>query len=219
MKRPTKIALENIALKMVDDGLYIKTRGSVYFMTEAVKIHKSMDSMVSIQTIKTHEQELEQMCQLEMLKRYPLNKNIAVPNQFDDDADDDFYEDEDDDMDDAHLVLYDEFGFEVDDYSLISIVIAKIEKMMKTMMSHKQVKVYLPKVEYNMFYVGEDGLTWLKGSFKNQPVGTPGMRYINKAGISVTEKTHAKYMLSQTTNTYTQYDVDVLTKISTGTYE
>ena len=65
--------------------------------------------MVSIQTIKTHEQELEQMCKLEMLKRYPQNKNIAVPNQFDDD----FYEDEDDDMDDADLVRHDEFGSEV----------------------------------------------------------------------------------------------------------
>ena len=63
MKRPTKVALENIATKMVEDGLYINTRGSVYFMTEAIKIHKSMDSMVSIQTIKTHEQDLEQMCQ------------------------------------------------------------------------------------------------------------------------------------------------------------
>jgi hypothetical protein len=45
------------------------------------------------------------------------------------------------------------------------------------------------------------------------------MRYINKAGIAVTERTHAKYMLSQTPNTYTKYDIDVLTKIATGTYD
>ena len=214
MKRPTKVALENIATKMVDDGLYVNTRGTVNFMTEAVKIHKSIDSMVSIQTIKTHEQELEQMCQAEMLRRYPLNKNIIVPNQFDDDC-----EEDEDEMDDADLVFYDEFGFEVDDYMVIDVAIAKIERMMRTVMSHKQVKIVTPTKNYNMFYEGEDGLTWLKGSFKNQPVGTPGMRYVNKAGIAVTERTHAKYMLSQTPNTYTEYDVDVLTKISIGTYE
>jgi hypothetical protein len=208
MKRPTKVALENIAQKMVDDGMYIVARGTVNFMTEAVKIHKSMDSMVSVQTIKTHEQELEQMCQQEMLKRYPLNKGLVVPKQFEDDVDDDY-------EDDADIVLYDESGFEVDDSLIISVALAKYKRMM----SHRPVKPIVPTKEYNMFYEGEDGLTWLKGNFKNQAVGTPGMRYVNKAGIVVTERTHAKYMLSQVPNSYTEYDVDVLTKVATGTYE
>lgn len=209
MKRPTKVALENIAQKMVDDGLFISTRGTVNFMTEAVRIHKSMDSMVSVQTIRTHEQELEQMCQQEMLKRYPLNKGIVVPKQFDDDVDDDF------DDEDADVVFYDEYGMPMDDTMVMSVVLAKIQRMV---VSKTQSKIIVPIKNYNMFYEGEDGLTWLKGRFKNQPVGTPGMRYMNSAGIAVTERGHASYMLSQTPNSYTKDDVEVLTQIAGDTY-
>lgn len=208
MKRPTKVALENIAQKMVDDGLFINTRGTVNFMTEAVKIHKSMDSMVSSQTIRTHEKELELMCQQEMLKRYPLNKGIVVPKQFDDDVDDDF-------EDDADVVFYDEYGMPMDDTMVMSVVLAKIQRMV---VSKAQSKIIVPIKNYNMFYEGEDGLTWLKGRFKNQPVGTPGMRYMNSAGIAVTERGHASYMLSQTPNSYTKDDVEVLTQIASDTY-
>ena len=118
----------------------------------------------------------------------------------------------------SEITLYDESGFEVDDSIIISVAIAKIQKMMVNKVVN-QIMPTLPTKEYNMFYEGEDGLTWLKGNFKNQAVGTPGMRYVNRAGIVVTERTHAKYMLSQVPNSYTEDDVDVLTKIATGTYE
>jgi len=168
MKRPTKIALENIALKMVDEGIYINTRGSVNFMTEAIHIHKSFDSMVSIQTIKTHQQELEQMCQSEMLRRYPLNKNIVVPNQFDDDCDDE---------DLADLKLYDEQGFEVDNSLIISIAEAKIQKYesLKRFVSVlnvpiQKVLIKSPIKNYSMFIEDEDGLRVIRGSYKGKYV-------------------------------------------------
>ena len=212
MRNPTKVALKYLAETMVENGSYINLRGTGDFINEAVKLHRKTGSFVTVDTIRRHQKELEQMCQDEMLKRQPLKKDIIVPKQFDDDV-------EDDCEDDADIALYDEMGYQIDDSMIISIAMAKIERMIC------QPKVYVvqnqvtPKEDYNMFYLSEDGLTWLKGSFKNQPVGTPGMRYINKAGIAVTERTHAKYMLSQTPNTYTQYDIDVLTKIATGTYD
>lgn len=159
MKRPTKVALENIATKMVDDGLYINTRGSVYFMTEAVKIHKSMDSMVSIQTIKTHEQELEQMCQAEMLKRYPLNKNITVPTQFDDDC-------EDEDL--ADYKLYDEQGFELPDDLVMAILQARIDRA-KSLPTQFQ-KIESSVKDYSMFIESEDGLRVIRGTYKGKYV-------------------------------------------------
>lgn len=212
MRNPTKVALKYLAETMVENGSYINMRGTGDFINEAVKLHRKTGSFVTVDTIRRHQKELEQMCQDEMLKRHPLKKDIIVPKQFDDDV-------EDDCEDDADIALYDEMGYQIDDSMIISIAMAKIERMIC------QPKVYVvqnqvtPKEDYNMFYLSEDGLTWLKGSFKNQPVGTPGMRYINKAGIAVTERTHAKYMLSQTPNTYTKYDIDVLTKIATGTYD
>ena len=212
MRNPTKVALKYLAETMVENGSYINKRGTGDFINEAVKLHRKTGSFVTVDTIRRHQKELEQMCQDEMLKRHPLKKDIIVPKQFDDDV-------EDDCEDDADIALYDEMGYQIDDSMIISIAMAKIERMIC------QPKVYVvqnkvtPKEDYNMFYLSEDGLTWLKGSFKNQPVGTPGMRYINKAGIAVTERTHAKYMLSQTPNTYTKYDIDVLTKIATGTYD
>ena len=212
MRNPTKVALKYLAETMVENGSYINLRGTGDFINEAVKLHRKTGSFVTVDTIRRHQKELEQMCQDEMLKRHPLKKDIIVPKQFDDDV-------EDDCEDDADIALYDEMGYQIDDSMIISIAMAKIERMIC------QPKVYVvqnqvtPKEDYNMFYLSEDGLTWLKGSFKNQPVGTPGMRYINKAGIAVTERTHAKYMLSQTPNTYTKYDIDVLTKIATGTYD
>ena len=160
MKRPTKVALENIAMKMVDNEMYINTRGTINFMIEAVNIHKSLDSMVSVQTIKIHEKDLEQMCQAEMLKRYPLSKGIVVPNQFDDDCEE--FEDEDD----ADIRLYDEYGFEVEDSMIISIAMAKIDKRQST----KRITVESPVKEYTMFIESEDGLRVIRGTYKGKYV-------------------------------------------------
>ena len=212
MKKPTKVALTHLAETMVESGSYISLRGTANFIEWALRLHSKSGSYVTAQTIRAHEQDLEQICQSEMLKRYPLKKDIVVPNQFDDDVDSDFDED---DEDDADIVLYDEYSQVVDDSMIVSIALAKYKRML----FNQPVKMVVPTKSYNMFYEGEDGLTWLKGSFKNQPVGTPGMRYINKAGIAVTERTHAKYMLSQTPNSYTEDDVEALTKVATGTYE
>jgi hypothetical protein len=215
MKTPTKVALTYLAETMVESGSYITLRGTANFIEWALRLHKKSGSYVTPQTIRAHEQDLEQMCQAAMLKRYPIKKDIVVPKQFDDDVDNDFY-DEEDEEDDADISLYDEYGMEVDDSSLMNIAFAKIKRMMS---GNKPSKMIAPVKEYNMFYEGEDGLTWLKGRFKNQPVGTPGMRYVNNAGITVTERTHANYMLGQTPNSYTNDDIDVLTKVATGTYE
>lgn len=160
MKRPTKVALENIAMKMVDNEMYINTRGTINFMIEAVNIHKSLDSMVSVQTIKIHEKDLEQMCQAEMLKRYPLSKGIVVPSQFDDDCE------ECEDEDDADIRLYDEYGFEVEDSMIISIAMAKIDKIQST----KLTTVQSPVKEYTMFIESEDGLRVIRGTYKGKYV-------------------------------------------------
>ena len=160
MKRPTKVALENIATKMVDDGMYIVTRGSVDFISQAIKIHKSFDSMVSPQTIKIHEKDLEQMCQAEMLKRYPLNKNIIVPSQFDDDC-------EEEDL--ADVKLYDEVGFEVDDDLIISIAQAKIDRE-ESKQRQYELGISLPIKNYSMFIEDEDGLRVIRGTYKGKYV-------------------------------------------------
>jgi len=161
MKRPTKVALENIARKMVDDGIYIVARGTVNFMTVAVEIHKSMDSMVSVQTIKIHEKELEQMCQSEMLRRYPLNKNIIVPNQFDDDCDG---------VEDlADIKLYDEMGFEVDSSLIVAVAKAKADRE-ELRQKQYELGISLPTKNYSMFIESEDGLRVIRGTYKGKYV-------------------------------------------------
>jgi len=162
MKRPTKVALENIAKEMVDSDIYINTRGSVNFITEAVRIHKSMDSMVSAQTIKIHQQELEQMCAAEMLKRYPLKTGVVVPNQFDDD-----YFENDYKVCEADIKLYDELGEEVDDSKIISIAMSKIERIE---LGEQKLSNHLPIKEYSMFIESEDGLRVIRGTYKGKYV-------------------------------------------------
>ena len=192
MKRPTKVALENIATKMVEDGLYINTRGSVYFMTEAIKIHKSMDSMVSIQTIKTHEQDLEQMCQ-DLLKSKQPQVEVRPEWQR----------------------LYDSEGIELTDEEAIELltddVILKKAEEIKQLAQLLQPK---PK-EYNMFDQSVD-ILWRYGNLARKAVGTPGLGYYNSANIWTSERTHAKYMLSQVPNSFTEDDIELLEKIAAG---
>lgn len=193
MRNPTKVALKHLAETMVENGSYINLRGTGDFINEAVRLHKKTGSFVTVDTIRRHQKELEQMCQDEMLKRQPLKKDIIIPKQFDDDV-------EDDCEDDADIALYDEMGFQVDDSMIISIAMAKIERMismpkpgevdddsffnkrvlkeaqeelleiekqqsLKQQIGNLVVKSITPN--YSMFGVGEDGLRVLRGEYKN----------------------------------------------------
>jgi len=202
MRPKTKEAMVRLAEIMVAKHKLEVIKGTPEFLEYAIHEAEENELGISWQTIKLREQFLEMRCD----ELYKTSKVVTKELEYDQ------YEDE------ADIVLYDESGFEVDDSIIISVAIAKIQKMMVNKVVN-QIMPTLPTKEYNMFYEGEDGLTWLKGNFKNQAVGTPGMRYVNRAGIVVTERTHAKYMLSQVPNSYTEDDVDVLTKIATGTYE
>jgi hypothetical protein len=139
---------------------------------------------------------------------------IVLPGYEEDDA----FEDEDEDW------YWSDGMTVVEDDAIIRKALRLIEDRMNKEVSidldivfDDDVKVYEPK--YNMFYVSEDGLTWLKGKFIHQPVGYPGLRYINSVGIVTKERGYASYMLTQTPNNYTKDDIDILTKVATGTYE
>ena len=192
MKRPTRVALENIATKMVDDGMYIVTRGSVDFISQAIKIHKSFDSMVSPQTIKIHEKDLEQMCQ-DLLKSKQPQVEVRPEWQR----------------------LYDSEAIELTDEEAIELlpddVILKKAEEIKQLAQLLQPK---PK-EYNMFKQSVD-ILWRYGNLADQAVGTPGLGYYNSANIWTSERTHAKYMLSQVPNSFTQDDIELLEKIAAG---
>jgi hypothetical protein len=192
MKRPTKVALENIATKMVDEGIYINTRGSVNFMSEAVKIHKSFDSMVSPQTIKIHEKDLEQMCQ-DLLKSKQPKVELRPEWQR----------------------LYDSEAIELTDEEAIELlpddVILRKAEEIKQLAQLLQPK---PK-DYNMFDQSVD-ILWKYGNLARKAVGTPGLGYYNSANIWTSERTHARYMLSQVPNSFTEDDIELLEKIAAG---
>lgn len=193
MKRPTKVALENIATKMVDDGMYIVTRGSVDFISQAIKIHKSFDSMVSPQTIKIHEKDLEQMCQ-DLLKSKQPKVELRPEWQR----------------------LYDSEGIELTDDEVIEllpddVILRKAEEIKSMVLPQTKSQTK----NYNMFVQSVD-ILWRYGSMANQAIGTPGLGYYNSANIWTSERTHAKYMLSQVPNSFTEDDIELLEKIAAG---
>ncbi len=214
MRNPTKVALKHLAETMVENGSYINLRGTGDFINEAVKLHRKTGSFVTVDTIRRHQKELEQMCQDEMLRRHPLKKDIIIPKQFDDDV-------EDDCEDDADIALYDEMSFQVDDSMIISIAMAKIERMMR----NQPVKMIVPKKNHNMFYFDHNGsLCWSHGQLSNAVVGTPGLGYYNKANRWVGEKGHAIWLTSDENpkfknHNFTEDDLEVLKKLSTSTYD
>ena len=103
MRKQTKEALQHLAQTMVESDSYISLRGTAKFIEWALRLHKMTGSYVTAQTIRTHQQDLEEMCQIEMLKRNPLNKGIVVPKQFDDDVDNDFDDDDYDAFEDEEF--------------------------------------------------------------------------------------------------------------------
>jgi hypothetical protein len=231
MRKATKDALEQLAKSMVESGHYITLRGTAQFIEWALRLHKTTGSYVTSQTIRLHEKELEEMCQAEMLKRNPLKKDIIIPKQFDDDVDSDFDDDDYDAFEDEEF--YWACGDMVDHDAVIrralQLIVNKMdaesEERLKSFDDDDVFEVLKDEVEdskdvvtYSMFYVGEDGLTWRHGKFVHQPVGTPGLRYVNSAGIVTKERGYASYMLTQKPNNYTEGDVDILTKVATGTY-
>ena len=203
MRPKTKEAMVRLAEIMVANYKLEVIKGTPEFLEYAIHEAEENDLDISWQTIKLREQFLEMRCDELYKALKPVKEDVVDAFE---------YEEE------SEITLYDESGFEVDDSIIISVAIAKIQKMMMNQVVTK----FMPNVakkDYTMFYEGEDGLAWLKGKFIHQPVNTPGMRYINSAGIAVTERKHANYMLIQTPNSYTEDDIDVLTKIATGTYE
>lgn len=168
MRKPTKVALSNLAEQMVENGSYINTKGTVDFINEAIKLHKKADSFVTPDTIRRHESELEQMCQQEMLKRYPLKKDVVVPKQFDDDIDDDIFEDEN---------FYWACGDMVDDDAIIrraiKLQLARLDDSSKASSSDDEFfeleleEQLIPQGKnYTMFFEGEDGLRVKRGKYK-----------------------------------------------------
>lgn len=194
MKTPTKVALTHLAETMVENGSYIDLRGTGDFINEALKLHKTTGSYVTAQTIRLHEKDLEEMCQAEMLKRSPLNKNIIVPNQFDDDVDSEIDEDEYDVFEDEEW--YWASGDMVDHDAIIrrgmELAIKKLEEYSKKEADEiigeffdkeeieksqsfnqqignlvvKPVSTTTPVKNYSMFSEGEDGIRVIRGNYK-----------------------------------------------------
>lgn len=206
MRPKTKEAMVRLAEIMVQNYKLEVIKGTPEFLEYAIHEAEENDLGISWQTIKLRQQFLEMRCD----ELYKMNKADKIEY--------DVFEDEE---------FYWAGGDMVDHDTIIRRALELITKRMDAE-SEERVKDFdctflddtvVDDTPYNMFYVGEDGLTWLNGKFINQPVGTPGLRYVNRAGIVTTERTHAKYMLGQKPNSYTDGDIDVLTKLATGTYK
>jgi hypothetical protein len=210
MRPKTEEAMVRLAEIMVKNYKLEVIKGTPEFLEYAIHEAEENELGISWQTIKLRQQFLEVKCD-------ELNK-LTVKHTTAEDVEYDVFEDEE---------YYWASGDVVDHETIILRALELIKRDIdsKSLSLDDDDFNYIldedkdDEIRYNMFYVGEDGLTWRNGKFIHQPVGTPGMRYINRAGIVTTERTHAKYMLNQTPNSYTEYDVDVLTKIATGTYE
>jgi hypothetical protein len=193
MRNPTKVALKYLAETMVENDSYINLRGTGDFINEAVKLHRKTGSFVTVDTIRRHQKELEQMC-LELLK---IKQPIVV-----------------DDREDWQK-LYDHQGFELPDDDAIELlpddVILRKAEEIKSMMNEKS-KVFK---NYNMF-IQSDDILWKYGNLALRVVGEPGLGYYNNANIWTPEKAHAKYMLTQKPNSFTEDDIELLTKIASG---
>jgi hypothetical protein len=210
MRPKTEEAMVRLAEIMVSNYKLEVIKGTPEFLEYAIHEAEENELGISWQTIKLRQQFLEVKCD-------ELNK-LTVKHTTAEDVEYDVFEDE-------------EYYWASGDMVDHDTIILRALELIKRDIDSKSLSLddddfnYIldedkdDEIRYNMFYVGEDGLTWRNGKFIHQPVGTPGMRYINRAGIVTTERTHAKYMLNQTPNSYTEYDVDVLTKIATGTYE
>jgi hypothetical protein len=206
MRPKTEEAMVRLAEIMVAKHKLEMIKGTPEFLEYAIHEAEENDLGISWQTIKLRQQFLEVKCD----ELYKVVKHTTIK-----DVEYDVFEDEE---------FYWASGDMVDHDTIIRRALKLIADRMDA-----ETKAFVDNFDYslldeeeilyNMFYVGEDGLTWRNGKFIHQPVGTPGLRYMNKAGIVTTERTHAKYMLNQTPNSYTEGDVDVLTKLATGTYE
>lgn len=187
MRKQTKMALNHLAQTMVDaSDTYISLRGTAQFIEWALRLHKMTGSYVTTQTIRTHQQELEEMCQAEMLKRHPLKKDIIVPKQFDDDVDED--EDEEwywsnGDMVDYQSIirralelikigLDEEIDKEVDSWFEDEDEDLEIEvaQTMNQQVNNLVVTLKTPVKNYSMFIEGEDGLMVIRGAYTGKYV-------------------------------------------------
>jgi hypothetical protein len=207
MRPKTKEAMVRLAEIMVAKHKLEMIKGTPEFLEYAIHEAEENDLGISWQTIKLREQFLEMRCD----ELYKVVKNTTV-----EDVEYDVFEDEEwywagGDMVDHDAII--KRGLELAMKKFEKDDSKRFDEIVGDFFDEEE-----DEILYNMFYVGEDGLTWRNGKFIHQPVGTPGLRYMNKAGIVTTERTHAKYMLNQTPNSYTEGDVDVLTKVATGTY-
>jgi len=220
MRPKTKEAMVRLAEIMVKNYKLEMIKGTPDFLEYAIHEAQENDLGISWQTIKLREQFLEMKCD-ELYKEQKFNQEIEEDGEIivlPGDEEDDAFDEEDENW------YWSDGMTVVEDNAIIRRALRLIEYRMNKEAStdldiifDDDVEVYEPK--YNMFYLSEDGLTWLGQKFRNQPVGTPGLRYVNSAGIITTERTHARYMLSQTPNNYTKDDIDILTKVATGTYD
>jgi len=147
MRNPTKVALKHLAETMVENGSYINTRGTGDFINEAVRLHKKTGSFVTVDTIKRHERELEEMCRLELQSR-----NVVEDKQM------------------WHK-LYDSEGFELEETEAIELISSEVILMKaKEIITERNSALEVPVKEYSMFIEDEDGLRVIRGTYKGKYV-------------------------------------------------
>lgn len=147
MRNPTKVALKNLAETMVENDSYINTRGTGDFINEAVRLHKKTGSFVTVDTIKRHERELEEMCRLELQSR-----NVVEDKQM------------------WHK-LYDSEGFELEETEAIELISSEvILKKAREIITERNSALEVPVKEYSMFIEDEDGLRVIRGTYKGKYV-------------------------------------------------
>lgn len=188
MRKPTKEALQHLAQTMVESDSYISLRGTAKFIEWALRLHKMTGSYVTTQTIRTHQQDLEEMCQAEMLKKYPIKKDIIVPKQFDDDVDSDYdddydaFEDEEfywasGDMVDHDAVIRRGLElamkkFEKDDSKRFDEIVGdffsdeNLKELHESQFEKGLIYLGTPVKNYSMFIESEDGLRIIRGEYK-----------------------------------------------------
>lgn len=201
MRPRTEEAMVRLAEIMVANYKLEVIKGTPQFLEYAIHEADENDLGISWQTIKLRQEFLEIKCD-------ELNKIHKVYDTFEDEE---FYWASGDMVDHDTIIKR---GLELAMKKFEKDDSKRFDEIVGDFFDEEE-----DDIPYNMFYMGEDGLTWLKGKFIHQTVGSPGLRYVNSAGIVTTERTHATYMLSQMPNSYTEGDIDILTKVATGTYE
>lgn len=150
MRRPTKLALSELAKKMVETGIYLEVRGTVDFIDTALQIHKQSESMVHPNTIMKHVKELEMLCQ-------ELTPKVEQKEEKEE-----------------WQKIYDSSGYELQEWEAIELISSEvILRKAKEIIEESEVvttKLQSPIKDYTMFIEDEDGLRVIRGTYKGKYV-------------------------------------------------